>query len=143
MSTATVAQIKMLQSLRHQHNMPEDAYRAMIAEASNGRTSSTAALTQSEAFGLIDSLVDKAPGHWKQRNMAMDKMRKKIIGYAREMGWFVPGDLRKVDMERLNGWCRKYGFGKKGLNAYSYEELPKLVTQFETGPYYYFLKNVK
>jgi hypothetical protein len=142
MSIATVAQIKMLQSLRHQHNMPEDAYREMIAQASNGRTSSTRELTQSEAFGLIDSLVDKTPNHWKQRNAAMDKMRKKIIGYAREMGWFVPGDLRKVDMERLNGWCRKYGFGKKALNAYSYEELPKLVTQFEQGPYKSYLSKI-
>jgi len=150
----TYAQIKMLQTLRSQHGLPDDTYRSMLAEASKGRTTSTRELTQAEAFGLIDGLVRQSPNSgWKQRNHTMDKMRKKLIGYAREMGWVasppapLPGErggaALKVDMERVNGWCKRYGFGKKPLSDYTYAELPKLLSQFETGPYAHYLRTLK
>lgn len=144
---ATCAQIKMLQTLRRQHGLDEETYRGMLAEATGGRTGSTKELSQKEAFALIDGLVKalrQAQGDstWQQRNKAMDKMRRKIIGYAREMGWWLPGEMRVVDMERINGWCCKYGFGHKPINRYSYDELPKLVSQFEQGPYKHYLNKV-
>lgn len=125
---ATQAQIKMLQYQRRQHGMDEETYRAMLHEASNGRTTSTKELTQEEAFRLIDKLVRQT-----SNDVACDRMRKKIIGMARELGWLTTEG--KADMERVNNWCCRYGFGKKKLNFYSEKELPKLVSQFEYGPY--------
>lgn len=144
MANITPAQIKMLQTLRSQHYLGEDAYRHMIAHATNGRTTSTKALTQQEAFYLIDGLVKSVASGSKfaAQHAACSKMRKKIIGMAREMGWWLPGDMRRVDMERVNAWCMKYGFAKKPLNAYTSQELPKLVSQFESGPYKHYLSRV-
>jgi len=55
------------------------------------------------------------------------------------MGWYTSppalssgeGAKRKLDMRRVNNWCLKYGYLHKLLDEYTYEELPKLVTQFE------------
>ena len=95
---ATQAQIKMLQYQRRQHGMDEETYRSMLHEASNGRTSSTKELTQEEAFRLIDKLVRQT-----SNDVACDRMRKKIIGMARELGWLTTEG--KADMERINNWC--------------------------------------
>ena len=127
----------MLQTLRRQHNLTEEAYRSMIDHATKGRSTSTRELTQQEAFELIDGLVKSSPkgNRFAERNESSGKMRRKLLAYAREMGWVQKGAMQKVDLERVNEWCRKYGFGKKELRAYSYFELPKLVSQFECGPY--------
>ncbi|MBA9078961.1 hypothetical protein [Rufibacter quisquiliarum] len=55
-------------------------------------------------------------------------MRKKIISMAHKMRWQIDGT--KVDIARIDAWCRKYGAPAKGFNDYTYNELPKLVTQF-------------
>ena len=102
------------------------AYSAEIAnDYSNGRTGHISELNQAEAKALIDSLI-QAPS--RQGN-ASERMRKKIISLAHQMGWQVAG---KADMERIDNWCKKYGYLGKGLNAYKYNELPRLVRQMET-----------
>lgn len=128
MALATPAQIKMLHVLKGKHGMDDETYRNMIHEASNGRTTTSKELTQTEAFKLLDGLARETP-----EAKSADKMRKKIIGLARECGWI--NDQNKADMERINWWCQKYGYMKKPLNDYSLTELPKLVSQFEFGPY--------
>jgi len=50
------------------------------------------------------------------------------------MGWQLPPDntgRRRVDMKRVDGWCVSFSYLKKKLDNYTYEELPKLVSQFE------------
>ena len=65
-------------------------------------------------------------------------MRKKLIHLAKEMGYTKDG---KADMDKINAWCLHYGYGKKELNKYAYNELPKLLSQFEK-VYEYYIKNL-
>jgi hypothetical protein len=135
MARITPAQIKMLQVQRRVHGMDDETYRAMLHEATGGRTTSTRELTQAEALALISGLVPQTPA-----DVRADKMRRKILGFAREMGWTTDDD--RVDIDRVNQWCVKYGYGHKPLNRYTYHELPKLVTQFENGPYKSYLSRI-
>ncbi len=97
---------------------------AIVFDYSGGRTESSRELTDPEIMRLIRDL-EKG---FKELDRA-DKMRKKIISQAHEMGWELPSG--KIDMDMINAWCVKYGFKHKPLNSYSYKELPVLVTQFD------------
>ena len=57
-------------------------------------------------------------------------MRRKIIAQAFEIGWTIAA-TKKIDMKRIDNFCKVYGFKKKSLNNYTYSELPTLVAQFE------------
>lgn len=69
-----------------------------------------------------------------------ERMRRKIISRAHEMGWKTPEG--KADIERIDNWCLNYGYLKKKLNQYTYNELPKLVTIFEEKVYKQFLSGL-
>lgn len=112
-----------------------DEKRHMIGMFTDGRTQSTKEMTKAEAAELIRYLSKHNP-----RAGAEDKMRKKILSMAHEMGWHIP-DTHKISMARVNEWCVNYGYLHKRLDAYNYAELPKLVGQFET-VYVKFLKEL-
>ena len=103
----------------------------LVSSYTRGRSSSSKDLTNEEAKLLIAYLAGVA----NVNGEAAQKMRRRIISMAHEMNWHGPltpeGGKQKIDMDRLNEWCIHYSFGKKVLNRYSYQELPKLVTQFE------------
>ena len=65
----------------------------------------------------------------------LNNMRRKLISMARTIGWQKenPVDPWKplADMERLKGWCLKYGQHHKDLNALNKKELANTITQFE------------
>lgn len=106
--------------------------------ASNGRTESSRSLTVDEAQYLISYLRSLPNKEADQAN----RMRRKIISMAHEMGWHVlVGDRWVADLTRINNWMMKSSYLKKRLNDYKYNELPKLVTQFEA-VYKSFLKKV-
>lgn len=92
----------------------------LVEQFTKNRESSTTELLESEADQLIK--------HLESLNQKADKMRKKIISMAHKMRWQIDGT--KVDIARIDAWCRKYGAPAKGFNDYTYNELPKLVTQF-------------
>lgn len=98
----------------------------LVLGFTGGRSSSRADLTDAEALQMIAWL--------KLQNKNVDeranKMRRKIISYAHRMRWYIEF-TQTVDMQRLNGWCIKYGYLHKPLKAYTYKELPALVTQFK------------
>jgi len=98
----------------------------LINSYTGGRSESSKDLNDGEAKQLIYYLSTKANKHGEAAN----KMRRRIISMAHEMHWHIEG-TQKINMERVNGWCTVYGFGKKPLNNYDYNELPKLVTQFQ------------
>lgn len=98
---------------------------AIVWDYSKGRTESSKELTYSE----INDIIRDLEKGFKELDRA-DKMRKKIISQAHEMGWELTG--HKADMARINAWCEKFGYLHKPLNNYSYTELPLLVTQFES-----------
>lgn len=68
-----------------------------------------------------------------------DNMRKKIIMLFRKMEYTLPGG--KSDMKAIYSWVIKYGYQKKPLNQYAYNELPKLVSQAEA-VYKSYVKNL-
>ncbi|SEW02115.1 hypothetical protein SAMN05428988_1330 [Chitinophaga sp. YR573] len=111
----------------------------IVSSFSAGRTDSCAYLKDSEALELItylDSKKNEADTNFK----AAAKMKNKIIAMAHELGWKQPDG--KIDMSVLNNWCSRYSYLKKELDAYTYKELPKLLTQFEKGPYLSYIKKV-
>ncbi len=112
--------------------------REMIRDISGGRTESSRELTYQEAERIIEHLKSLNP-----TISGAEKMRKKILSFAHEMGWhtLINGEW-KIDIKSVDSWCVKYSYLKKRLNDYTYEELPKLVTQFEHGPYKHYLSNL-
>lgn len=88
------------------------------------RTESTKDLYDNEMLAVIDELEREFGVEDK-----CDEMRKKIISYAHQMFWQLPGE--KADMARIERWCVEQGPYKKGLNKHDITELPKLVSVFE------------
>ncbi len=98
---------------------------SLVLGFTGGRSESRAALTDAEALEMIAWL--KTQGN--NNDDAANKMRRKIISYAHQLHWYLP-NTQTVDMARIDGWCTTYGYGHKKLNDYTYNELPKLVSQF-------------
>ena len=145
MSTSTITknQIVILQTIINKDNNLKAAKEDIVSEASKGRTTSVGKLLFAEADSLIKALKKDEPMK-KEVNKAdpCHKMRGKILSHAHELGWHKkdkngitirdPGTQKpKIDFDRVNNWCIQYGFGKKRLDKYTYEELPKLVWQFQ------------
>jgi hypothetical protein len=111
-----------------------DEKESIVNGFSGGRTTHASELTNAEAAALIGHLksLDQTEGR-------ATKMRNKILSMAHEMNWttspLTPLQMergkKKVDMQRVNNWCSKYGHAHKPLDDYSYNELPRLVSQFE------------
>lgn len=104
----------------------------IILGISNGRTSSTKELSHIESIELIKYLKTQDPDE-----VGAEKMRRKIIAIARSMNWQTThlqtnGQfVTKADMKRIDKFCTERGYLHKKLNQYLYNELPKLVHQFE------------
>lgn len=101
----------------------------IIAGASDGRTESVRELHFDEARDLIKYLKDNDP-----RELAADVMRKKIFAMAYEYKGLprsAPDEDKKKVQASLKRWLLQYGYLHKPLNNYNYEELPKLVSQFQ------------
>jgi hypothetical protein len=121
----TPADNKQLYALLNKTGLTADKAN-LVAGFTEGRSESTKDLTYFEARAMIRWLQVKAELH----EDGSHKMRRKIISMAHEMHWHLSG-TQKVDMKRLNDWCKTYGYLAKELNKYSYKELPMLVSQFK------------
>jgi hypothetical protein len=100
---------------------------ALVFSFTNGRSESSRDMTEQEAKELVYYLENITTA-----DDPANRMRKKIISMAREMGWELRTTTGKVaDMQRIRNWVLKYGSLKKPLNDYTINELPRLVTQFE------------
>jgi hypothetical protein len=98
---------------------------SLVFAFTEGRTESSSEMSIGECNSLIAWLQNLD----KPRVDPADKMRKKILSICHDMNWeLVSG---KIDWDRLNNWLKKFGYLHKGLNEYTMQELPKLVTQFE------------
>lgn len=123
----TQPQIRIINVLIGKNPQLKDHKAEIIANYTAGRSNSCSDMTMEEARTLIAALKQmekKDPNAEK-----CDVMRKKIISMGHEMGWKT--EEGKIKMEQINGWCKKYGYLKKKLDEYTYEELPRLVSQFE------------
>lgn len=107
----------------------------LVFNVTKGRTESTKEMTWQETRLLINYLQSQDP-----QAARANKMRRKMFSLAHEMQWHISG-TQKVDGARLDAWCEKYGYLHKKLNSYTYLELPKLVSQFES-LHKHFLTNI-
>lgn len=126
MNTITLTQLKTIHTLFSKAGLKDkDDKKSIIRTYTKERSESSKDLTFKEAAALI--------GHLKTfdvKDPKADKMRKKILSLAHEMGYKLESGA--IDMNRVNAWTSKYGYLHKPLNSYTYEELPVLVSQFET-----------
>lgn len=124
-------QLKIISTICSVLKINKDDKATMVNGFSGGRCTSSKDLYFNEAIELVSHLQQlqgtqpKGPG--------TIRMIGKICGYAREMQWSKKNVEGKIvaDMNRLNEWAIKYGHLHKKINAYHYDELPILVTQFE------------
>ena len=127
-------QLKCLNTIVGKLGMSKETKQMMVSAFSGGRATSSKDLYLDEATAIIKHLKSLDNDEPKA-----EKMRKKMISMAHEIGWETKP--RRADMKRLDDWCKKFGYLHKSLDNYTYKELPKLVSQFESGPYkYYFSK---
>ena len=118
----TAGQIKCIKVLFGKLNIEhQDALVLGHSPYSGGKVSQ---MGGKEATELIRYLKSQDPEEKKA-----EVMRRKLLALAHQIKWEVDGG--KVDMKRVDAWCKKYGHKKKALNAYTYAELPMLVSQFE------------
>ena len=134
MKDITKTQIAAVHVLLDKHGLTDDKAN-IIKQISNGRTSSTRELKFEEAMRWINAMNNKQPNDSDKKQ----RMFKHIIAMAHEMGWIKKekrvmreGDIKVVNIyDDLHAWVEKYGYLHKPMHKYTYEELPKLVTQFK------------
>ncbi len=141
----TPKQIQLISTLIHKQGLTH--HKAEIMEGvSNGRTTSTKGLTMDEASDLIAHLTQTS----RDTNVS-SRLMKKLFAMAFEMGWCPEeavvsedGQIKKKrNYTRLHQWVEKYGYLKKPLRNYTYNELPKLVSIFETKIYNPYISSPK
>jgi hypothetical protein len=94
-----------------------------------GREESVSKMLKVEATEAIKYLKENDPDE-----EAAERMRRKIIGMAYGYAGLGPSATvaqKRETVNRLDRWCKQYGYKHKGLNSYTKAELPKLLTQFE------------
>jgi hypothetical protein len=97
----------------------------LIEEFTKGRTSSLRALSASEYTDLV-VFMNQLVG--KNEFQKANDMRRKVIALLAKQGYVKDGFS---DMERINAFCVSHGHAHKELNAYSIDELTKLVSQVD------------
>lgn len=139
MNMITKAQIIRIHILLNELGFQNDKdYKAsLVREFTNGRETSTTGMRYYEADELLKALA--AATYQNPKLVASDAMRKKILHYAHNMGYVVNG---RVDVKHVDNWCKSHGYLHKGLNEYTYEELPALVTQYQN-VYKSYLKGIQ
>ena len=104
----------------------------LVLAFTDGRTQSSREMSTIEAQQYINYLkgLDNTTD-------AANTMRRKILSMCHRLNWTKESG---VDMPRINNWCLASSYLKKELNQYTYQELPKLVSQFRT-VYLHYIKS--
>lgn len=136
-------------------NLPQLTKEDAVLDFTEGRTSSLRELCDWDLQELTRRL--QVLGGQKAYNASgkrtNDPRRKKAVGkilhYCHELGWTKAAAhpqyaklspfatdaraavKRVADVARFDEWAIKYSYLHKTLNEYTYEELPKLVSQVE------------
>ena len=117
----------------------------LIELYTNGRTDHDAEMYIGEARTLLSKLYNTKP----DMNVST-RLMSKLFAMAIEIGWCpLQQQVQKNGLikqernySRLHGWVEKYGYLKKPLREYSYNELPKLVSIFEAKIYNTYIENI-
>lgn len=134
---ATNPQKTLLHRLKRQTGMSEDDYRAMIYDASNGRTDSSRQLYKHEATQLIKSLLDPQ-GVNEKRQEEQARVVGQIFGISMHIG-ILNKDYRNDDPEeiemnkaKISSFLKKRGTIKKEISKQNLEELKETLKQLQT-----------
>ncbi|MCO5253610.1 MAG: hypothetical protein M9892_04495 [Bacteroidetes bacterium] len=144
--TITTAQIIAFNTFLNRYGLDEDVKRGLIYNYTNGRTTSTKEMLFVEAKEMLQDLNKQAGtqaqvkqgGNQPQIKSAekehdrANQMRRKVIAIAYQLGWTKPNG--KIDMDRLNMFIASRPIADypiKQLNDIKYNDLPKLINQFE------------
>lgn len=122
----TTAQSNRLHGLIGMLGIDSEQKQYLVEQYTEGRATSTKDMSTTECQALIDHLAKVAIDTNADR---ANVMRRKAFAIAHELGW--EDDQGKVDREHFDAWLLKYGYLHKGINEYSHNELPKLLTQME------------
>lgn len=143
MKPITPPQLKAINVLLIKQGLYEHK-REIIESYTGGRTGSSKEMYIHEAAELLSYLNNTQ----KDMNVS-SKLMAKLFAMCHEMGWIpsqtiVEGEKVKVkkDYSRVHAWVEKYGYLKKELRKYTYNELPKLVTQLEKHVYNPYIENL-
>lgn len=85
-----------------------------------------------ELIHFLETGKTKDYSHYAGFDIA-NKQHMFIFSLCHQIGWETYSEKKMklvVDMAALGSWLYKYGYLHKPLRDYNYEELPKLVTQF-------------
>lgn len=133
---ATNEQKKYIHQLKRRLRMDDDTYRDMIYVETDGRTSSSAELSISEAC----SIIRKLKGDPTPEEVARDAEKKKTLGdiYAASLhincinARFVSDDEteKRMNYGKINNFLAKYGAVKKPITRQSLQELKETLNQF-------------
>lgn len=116
----------LLKQAKQQPMWPYADHSELVLEFTEGKTDSLRKLNARELGKLEERLAALIAN---PNASAAQRMRRKIIGILAERG--AINSKGKPDMQRVYAWVQKYGYLRKELNAYTHNELPKLVTQAE------------
>lgn len=123
---------KIFKHLKRIGKQNDSEYRSdLCLSVSEGRTKSLKELTPVE-INLIEKhlfTIGNAVTTPTFEEVSGERMRKKLFGIFRDLGWYVAG---KPDYKKINDWIDKHGYLHKPLSRYTNKELPKLITQAET-----------
>lgn len=131
---ATKSQIKVLHAALVRRGILE-MKATIVSDHTSGRTEHSSEMKYNEIKDLIDSLNKGQNIRHSIDKEASNKMRRRILSMCFTIGWTRYSTIRlrhEVDYSRLHEWMIKYSYLHKALNEYSYDELTKLVTQFES-----------
>lgn len=92
----------------------------LALEFSGNRTNVLAELNHKETQALINNFIKPS---------STQKMKRKILSMAHEIRWVTPEG--KIDINKLNNWCKKYTPSHCDFNAISAKDLPIVVSIYE------------
>lgn len=135
MKKATAKQIQKFHALLNELNLMEHK-KDIVSEFTKGKQTSTKEMTMEQMIQAIEHLEAnknaKTVSTKPKRDSSLDRQRKKIIGFCREMGMEVEVRGETVaDMSSIYKFIVKVGYLKKDLNDYTAQEMPILVTVIE------------
>ena len=133
---ATNPQKTLLHRLKRQTGMSEDDYRAMIYDASNGRTDSSRQLYKYEATHLIKRLLDPQ-GVNEKRQEEQAKVVGQIFGISMHIGIlnkdYRTDDPEEVEMNKakITSFLKSHGGCRKPVSSQNLEELKATLKQLK------------
>lgn len=96
-----------------------------VSGRTGGRTTELKEMLADEGWQFIAWL--------QERDEAMNRMRRKLISFAHQLGWKDEKDPtgKRADYARINQWMLKYSACKKIMARQTAEQLKASLDQFE------------